>query len=151
MPQGTHDESWDDVLSKHAGHDGIPDQDDPALTFGEMDGGATMRPANKELARLHVIDAEGNVKTFAYDHFDVRHEFYGARFSVFFAGTKHWRLDVEGTNLWRAYDYITLRRWPYLRAVPGNAAKFAGNGVQAEPVITKVEWHDVTPRPEATV
>lgn len=114
------------------------EKSDDSLTLADMQG--VMRPANKEIGRLHVIDSKGVVRTFNYDHLDVEHRFDGERFSVVFAGTKHYRIDVTGRNLWRVYDYITIRRWPYLRQAPRD---FASDG---EMIITLIEIHDITPK-----
>jgi hypothetical protein len=112
------------------------------LTLAQMDGSAeTMRPADKEIARLHVILKDGSVRTFINDHLDVEHRFESGKFSLVFAGTKHWRIDVEGRNLWQVFDYLTLRRWPYLREATRD---FAGDG---ETIITRIAIHDVTPQP----
>lgn len=91
-----------------------PDGD--AIAFSQMDGKYSMlRPANKTLPRLHVIHADGRVETLFYHHLDARSEFKGTSFTFLFSGAKLWELTVEGRNLWRMYDYISLCRWPYIR------------------------------------
>jgi hypothetical protein len=90
-----------------------------------------------------------NVRTFEYDHLDVEHRFSGGKFSLVFAGTKHWRIDVEGHgDLWKIFDYCTLRRWPYLREATGSMPG-AGRS-DGETVLTKIEIHDITPREAST-
>ncbi|HYH63056.1 MAG TPA: hypothetical protein VD866_00010 [Urbifossiella sp.] len=93
-------------------HDGEPEE----LTIADMDGKyATMRPANKSLPRIHIVHSDGKVETLYYHHLDAKSEYNGGSFTVLFTGAKIWELTVEGRNLWRLYDYVTLSRWPYIR------------------------------------
>ena len=94
-----------------------PEEADPeTLSISQMDGKySTMRPANKNLTRLHVIHRDGSVESLQYHHIDAKSEFNGGSFTFLFSGAKLWELTVEGRNLWRLYDYISLCRWPYIR------------------------------------
>lgn len=95
----------------------LPDEGEAeALTIAQMDGKySSMRPANKPLTRLHVIHKDGKVESLQYHHLDAKSEFNGHSFVFLFSGAKLWELTVEGRNLWRMYDYISLCRWPYIR------------------------------------
>lgn len=120
-----------------------PADDGDALTLADMNG-KTMRPANKNLTRLHVVDRQGKVRSFQYAHLDVESRFDGDTFILLFAGTKHYQVTVtgHGKRFWAAYDYCTLHRWPYLREAAGSMPE-ANEG---DAVFTKIEIKDVTPR-----
>jgi hypothetical protein len=124
----------------------VPDDDDDAITFAQMNGKySTLRPENKTIPRLHVVDKTGKVRSFQYVHLDSDSNFDGGEFSVVFAGTKHWKLTVKGHGkmFWRVYDYISLHRWPYIR----EEARDFGNGKDdGETVFTSIEFTDVTPK-----
>ena len=143
-------DSLDGLLSRMNGKPAAdreppPEADGEELSIGQM--GAGVRPANKNLTRIHVVRKNGDVESYQYHYSDVKGVFKGSEFTVIFAGTKHWSLTVRGSgpDLWRAYDLITLHRLPYLREATDNEAKFAGKG---ETVFTSVEVRDVTPKGE---
>jgi len=95
-----------------------PEQDAESeeMTIASMDGKyATMRPANKALTRIHIVHSDGKVETLYFHHIDAKSEYNGGSFTFLFSGAKLWELTVEGRNLWRLYDYISLSRWPYIR------------------------------------
>ena len=103
-------------LSPSPAPDATQDDDSDALTVAQMNGDySSMRPANKTLTRLHVIHKDGKVESLQYHHLDAKSEFKGGSFVFLFSGAKLWELTVEGRNLWRMYDYISLCRWPYIR------------------------------------
>jgi hypothetical protein len=117
------------------------DADPDELTIGQMDGKySTMRPGNKELARMHVILKDGSVQTFQFAHLDAKSVFNGQKFVLQFIGAKHWAVEIEGRNIWRMYDYCTLKRWPYIREATRDF------GQDEETVTTKVTITDITPR-----
>jgi hypothetical protein len=90
------------------------------LAIDEKDGkDASVRAANKNLTRLHIIDTAGKVRTFQYHFLDVDSTFDGGTFTLVFVGErKHWEVVVRGygPKFWSVYDYITLHRLPYLHA-----------------------------------
>lgn len=118
------------------------DSDAEAVSIGDMEGKAP-RPANKVLTRLHVVLKDGSVHTFVYHHLDSNATFNGNSFTLVFVGAKHWQVQVKGRGkeFWRAFDYITLFRWPYLR----EATRDFGDGL----TFSEIRITDVTPRPEA--
>ena len=141
-------ETLDSLLSKANGKpvgdkEPTPEPDGEELSIGQMSTG--VRPANKNLTRIHVIRRNGDVESFQYHYSDVKGVFKGSEFVVIFAGTKHWQLSVKGhgPEFWRAYDLITLHRLPFLREATGNEAEFASKG---ETVFTEVRVADVTPK-----
>ncbi len=142
-------DSLSNILSRTAtvgtpsnGHAAPPEESD-ALTLAEMSGTA-MRPANKNLTRLHVIKKDGKVFTFQYHFLDARSTFEGGAFTLLFCGAKHWELTVKGhgPKFWMVYDFLTLHRWPYLREAVRDMAD------EGETVFTSIEIKDVTPKPE---
>jgi hypothetical protein len=123
-----------------------PDEAEPdALTIAEM--GTSIRPANKNLTRIHVVRKNGDIESFQYHFSDVRGTFKGSEFVIIFAGTKHWQLNVRGSgpDFWRAYDLITLHRLPYLREATENEAKFAAKDAT---IFAEVKIADITPKNE---
>ena len=113
------------------------------LSIAQMKGDySTLRPANKSLTRLHVIHKDGKVETLYYHHLDAKSEFNGNSFTFLFTGAKLWELTVEGRNLWRLYDYISLSRWPYLRVVTRD---FGGKG-DSDEVVTAVRIKEIVIR-----
>jgi hypothetical protein len=90
--------------------------DPETLTISEMDGRyAGIHPSDRRLTRLHVIHEDGRVESLQYHHIDAKSEFHGGSFVFLFSGAKLWEMTVEGRNLWRMYDHISLCRWPYIR------------------------------------
>jgi hypothetical protein len=122
-----------------------PDGPEPdALTIAQMDGDyAGMRPATRNLTRLHVVLKDGKVRSFQYHFLDVESTFDGGAFILLFAGTKHWQITVKGhgPKFWAIYDSCTLHRWPYLRE-----ATMSMPGADGETVLTEIKIQDVTPR-----
>ena len=104
-------------MAKPKPEDEPPEQEDSdALTISQMNGHySTMRPANKILTRRHVIHKDGKVETLQFHHLDAKSVYDRESFTFLFSGAKLWELTVEGRNLWRIYDYISLSRWPYIR------------------------------------
>jgi len=126
-----------------------PDEDVFPISIAEMRGDSTaMRPTNKEVPRLHVIKRDGSIETLQNIHLDVKSAFYGNGFMIPFTGAKHWELRVKGYGemLWRAYDYCTLKRWPYIREVTRDFANDAMKAAEKGVVFTEVEIVDVTPK-----
>jgi hypothetical protein len=119
-------------------------EEDEGMTIGQMDGRySTLRPANKPLTRLHVIDRSGRVRTFQYSHLDAESSFDGDTFTLVFAGTRRWRVAVSGHGklFWAVYDYCTLHRWPYLREATRDF------GDPTETVFTRIEITESAPLP----
>ena len=120
------------------------DADDAdAISMADMSGTHCMRPANRNLTRIHLVDRAGKVRTMQYAHMDVEGRFDGDTFAFVFAGTRHWQVTVKGhgRKFWAVYDYISLHRWPYLReAVRG---EFQADKDATE--FTSIEIKDVTP------
>jgi hypothetical protein len=123
------------------------EEDEPeSLTVAQMDGKySTMRPANKILTRLHVVDKSGKVRTFQFHFLDVESTFDGKSFTLLFVGTKHFQITVKGhgPKFWAIYDYCTTHRWAYLWEATGSMPAATGDG---ETVLTSIEIRDVTPR-----
>lgn len=142
-----------DSLEKMLKRTGLPNdepeaEDSEELTIAQMDGRySTLRPANKNLTRLHVILKDGKVRSYQYHFLDALSTFDGNTFTLVFAGVKHWQLTVKGhgPSLWRLYDLCTLHRLPYLREAAGSMPGIAGEG---ETVLTEIKIQDVTPRQE---
>lgn len=114
--------------------------DDEFLSLADM-AGNPLRPANRTLTRLHVIHRDGTVETLFYHHIDAKAEYRGNSFTFLFSGARLWELTVEGRNLWRMFDYISLSRWPFIRVATRD---FDQDGE----VVTAVRIKDVTPRGE---
>lgn len=113
-----------------------------AISLADMDGKyATLRPDNKAVMRLHVVDRPGNVRSFQYVHLDSDSRFghtkNGQFFVLRFIGSQTMQVTVHGRNLWRLYDYIVLHRWPYLRVADRD---FAGD---KEAIVTAVDIEEV--------
>lgn len=96
------------------------------LTIAQMDGRyASLRPANGNLTRLHVVTRTGRVRTMQYADLTSDANFDGDHFTLTFAGVKPLRVTVKGygPRFWALYDYCCLHRCPYLReaacSVPG--------------------------------
>ena len=88
-----------------------------------MDGRyATLRPANGNLTRLHIVLRNGRVRTMQYADLTSDASFDGDQFTLPFAGVKPLRVTVKGhgPNLWALYDYCCLHRCPYLREASGS-------------------------------
>lgn len=147
----THD-SLEKILRTAGGKP--PPKDDPlptadeaedgALTIADMDGRySTMRPANRNLTRLHVMLKDGSVQSFQFAYLDARSTYNGKEFVLVFAGLKHYQITVKGhgPKFWMIYDYCTTHRWPYLRAA---LRDFGGDAT--ETVLSEIEIKDVTPR-----
>lgn len=114
--------------------------EDDAIELSEMDGDyASLRPSNKPIPRLHVMDRTGKVRTYMYHHLDSDARFDGNSFVVVFAATKLWEITVKGRNLWRIFDYVTLARWPYLR-------EDHRSGFKDGEVIESITIKDITPK-----
>ncbi|MGL4555767.1 MAG: hypothetical protein ACRC33_31755 [Gemmataceae bacterium] len=116
-----------------------------ALSVAGMDGRyATLRPANRNLTRLHVVKRDGKVFTFQYAFLDAASTFDGRAFTLLFAGARHWRVTVtgHGPSFWRAYDLVTLHRWPYLREATGSLPGADGE----ETAFLTIDVQDVTPQ-----
>ena len=141
-------DSLDGLLSKMGAKPAAKEEptleaDGEELSIGQM--GMLIRPANKNLTRIHVVRKDGTVESFQYHYSDVKGMFKGSEFIIIFAGTKHWQLTVRGggPEFWRAYDLITLHRLPYLREATENEAKFAEKKMT---VFSSIEIKDVTPK-----
>lgn len=122
--------------------------DGEALTIAQMDGkSSSLRPANKNLTRLHVVLKDGKVCSFQYHYLGAMSAFEGGKFTLLFEGAKHWELTVKGhgPKFWAVYDYCTLHRWPYLREATGSMPGAAADG---ETVFTEITIKDVTPKSE---
>ncbi len=150
MPESK--DSLDEILQRVGGQkkpskngDSAPSDDTDAITFADMNGTA-MRPANKNLTRLHIVTKDGKVRSFQYHYLDVESRFDGDTFTLLFVGSKHWQVTVKGRGkrFWAVYDYITLHRWPYLREETGSMPGAA----EGEAVFTSIDIKDVTPQPE---
>lgn len=141
-------DSLDGLLSKMNGRPGVerdvpPEADGEELSIGQMSGDySRMRPSNRAIPRIHVVHKDGKVETLYYHHMDAKSVYDGASFTFVFAGAKVWELTVEGRNLWRLYDYMSLSRWPYLRVATRDFE-------QAGEVVTAVRVKDITPREPA--
>ena len=86
-----------------------PAEEADGLTIAQMDGRySSLRPENKKLTRLHVIDRSGHVRTFQYAHLDAESTFDGNTFTLVFAGTRRWRVTVTGHGplFWAAYGLL---------------------------------------------
>ncbi len=55
-----------------------------------------------------------------------------------FVGAMHYEVSVEGRNLWRRYDYCSLRRWPCI-------CEATRDMDQEGEVVTAIKIRDVTP------
>lgn len=126
-----------------------PEGDSETLTLADLSSSAALRPANRQLTRLHVLKADGKVHSFIYNHLDSNTVFDGDHFTLLFVGAKHWEVKVKGhgPKLWTIYDYITLFRWPFLREETGSMPG-AGKG-DDETVFVEITIKDVTPKAEA--
>ncbi len=130
-------ESFDDFKRKMNPADA---SDPECLSLSQMDGQySKLRPSNKMLECLHVVDIKGEVVTLNYAFLDVRADFKPGEFTVIFAGTKHFRVTVTGNNLWRIFNYVCSRRWAYLRVEP---RRFEDK----EEAITSIDIQDITPK-----
>ena len=120
-------------------------EESDAIAIAEMSGTHAMRPAHRNLTRIHIVDKAGKVRTFQYNHLDAMSSYEGGGFVLTFAGTKHWQVTVKGSGakLWSIYDSITLHRCPYLREASGSLP-----GADGETVLTSIEFKDITPRSE---
>lgn len=131
------------------GHQPEPEEpkDPEALTIADMNGAAALRPANKNLTRLHVVQKDGSVHSFQYHHLDSNSVFDGHGFTLLFVGAKHWQVAVKGSGpkLWAIYDYLTLHRWPYLREEP-RAFEDDGKAAAKATIFTEIKITDVTPK-----
>ncbi|WP_020471531.1 hypothetical protein [Zavarzinella formosa] len=116
-------------------------EDAEAISLADMNGSHSMRPSNKTVPRIHVVLKDGKVQTLFYHHLDAKAEYDGNSFTFLFIGAKHWELTVQGRNLWRVYDYISLSRWPYIRVSPRDYD-------EKGEVVTAVSIKDITPRSE---
>lgn len=91
-----------------------PGEDDEALALDTMSMEALPLPSNKPLPRLHVMKNDGTVLTMMYHQLDSRGtRFNGGEFSLVF-GDVQVTVKGSGPKFWKAYDYITLCRWPYI-------------------------------------
>ena len=65
----------------------VEEAEQDALSIAEMDGRySSMRPANKNLTRLHVILRDGKVRSYQFAYLDAESTFDGNSFVVTFAG-----------------------------------------------------------------
>ena len=148
-------DSLDGLLSRMNGRPAPPGNDAPPpepdgeeLSLASMDGRySTLRPANKNLTRIHVILKDGKVRSFQFAFLDALSTYEGGAFTLLFAGVKHWAVTVKGhgRDFWRVYDLCTLHRLPYLREAAGSMAGLADKG---ETVLAEIKIQDVTPRHE---
>jgi hypothetical protein len=118
------------------------------ITIAGMNGQySNMKPADRNLTRIHFMDKTGRVRTFQYAYLDSESTFEGGTFTLIFTGVKHWLITVKGhgKSFWAIYDSITLHRWTYLREGSGSMPEANGEG---ETVFTKIEFKDITPKPE---
>ena len=124
-----------------------PDGSD-TVSLAEMNGSQTPRAANRNLTRIHIIDKTGKVRSFQYNYLDSETIYDGNSFTLIFTGVKHWQVTVKGhgKKFWDVYDSITLHRWPYIREAAGS---MPGANADGEVVFTKIEFRDITPKPES--
>jgi hypothetical protein len=131
------------VAPKPKGDKPAEQEESDSLTLADMNGSfSTMRPANKNLTRMHVVDKAGKVRSFQYNYLDVESIFDGGTITLVFSGTKHWQITAkgQGPDVWRAYDLITLHRLPYLRE------EVRQHVDDKETVFTEIKIVDVTPK-----
>jgi hypothetical protein len=118
----------------------IESDDNDSVTLADMEG-ASLRPANKNLVRLHLVLKDGKVRTMQYAHLDVHSTFEGGKFVLIFAGTRHYQVTIKGSGkkFWTAYDLCTLHRLPYIREA---TRQFSDN---EEVIFSEIEIADITP------
>jgi hypothetical protein len=124
--------------------DGANEEKDPeAVGIAELKQ-LPRRPENKPIARLHVVEENGDVRSFQYFHLDSGSKFVGNGFTLVFVGAKHYEVKVEGygPKLWSIYDYCCLHRWRLLVAVHRGIAPEDKDAT----VLTKIKVTDITPR-----
>ncbi|MDZ4858037.1 MAG: hypothetical protein SGI88_03570 [Candidatus Hydrogenedentes bacterium] len=105
---------------------------------GEDLGPCASRPSPKWWAGLHVHNGTEPTRSFQYVQLDFA-EYTPSRFTFIFAGTRQWKLEVSGRNLWSIYNYINSHRIEWIRKADRD---FSG---EQEPIITGITIEDVTP------
>jgi len=81
---------------------------------------AHARPGNKLLPSIHFILRDRSIRTFQYMHLESNSRFEpllqgkGHRLTFRFASSVAVGVEIEGRNLFRLYDYITLHRMAWV-------------------------------------
>jgi len=81
---------------------------------------AHARPGNKLLPSIHFILRDRSIRTFQYMHLESNSRFEplpqgkGQRLTFRFASSSAVGVVIEGRNLFRLYDYITLHRMAWV-------------------------------------
>lgn len=86
-----------------------PETDDEDL------GDCASRPVVKYVPAFHVKNGAKPTRSFDYHHMGFK-EFQPGKFVIEFHEPDHWRLTVEGTNLWSVYNYLCLHRLEWIAA-----------------------------------
>ncbi len=94
-------------------------------------GACASRPVVKYVPAFHVKNAKEPTRSFEYAHVGLK-QYEPGKFVLEFNEPEKWRLTVEGTNLWKVYNYLVLHRLEWIEA----ADRPFGDGKQ--PVISKI-------------
>jgi hypothetical protein len=129
----------------------LPAADDltPLPGVGDAYSEAYSRPANKPLATLRLLMADGGVRGFSYGNYDsidlVEDDAAkGPAIIVRFAGMAAIEVRIEGRKLLTLYDHLADQRVRWVRALPkGKIHKEGGGTVVTGISIRRVEgWPD---------
>jgi hypothetical protein len=97
------------------------------------------RPVNKPVFALHVVQRNGDPRTFQFAHLDDDCQLVGDRKIVLhFVGRKSWVVTLEGVRLARLYDLILQHRMPWVQVLDEmNAA-----AIDAGPVVERATFEE---------
>lgn len=77
-------------------------------------GQCASRPVVKYVPAFHVKGRDG-ARSFDYHHMGLK-KYEPTRFVIEFQEPEHWRLTVEGRNLWEVYNYLVMHRLEWITA-----------------------------------
>lgn len=77
-------------------------------------GKCASRAVTKYVPAFHVMNGAEPVRTFDYQHMGFK-QFEPTKFVMEFHEPEHWRLTVEGRNLWDAYNYLCHHRLEWIK------------------------------------
>ena len=115
-----------------------PKPDDDAEDLGKCASG----PRAKYVPAFHVKNGAAPVRTFDFQHVGFK-QFEPTRFVMEFHEPEHWRMTVEGRNLWPIYNYLCQHRLEWIEA------DHRGIAPDREPIITSIVIETVDEESEA--